>query len=41
VAYIPTKQLEGYEQAYLMRVFTERWGPGVGYVPTYSVISDN
>lgn len=29
VSSIPTEQFEGYEQAYLVRVFADQWGPGV------------
>jgi hypothetical protein len=41
VSSVPTKPLEGYEQAYLMRVFADQWGPGVSWIITYPVISTN
>lgn len=41
VSSIPTTQLGSYEQAYLMRVFADQWGPGVSQIPTYSLISTN
>jgi hypothetical protein len=34
----PIEPLEGYEQAYLMRVFAEQWGPGVSSIAAHPLM---